>query len=79
MVAEETREGDVYYTLLKKLEQARQALGGQVFDVLGKIQFEGRPLRELLIQAIRYGEQPEIRARLEDEAKAMLTRDGEYE
>ncbi len=64
VVAEETREGDVYYTLLKKLEQARQALGGQVFDVLGKIQFEGRPLRELLIEAIRYGERPEIRARL---------------
>jgi superfamily II DNA or RNA helicase len=64
VVAEETREGDVYYTLLKKLEQARQALGGQVFDVLGKIQFEGRSLRDLLIQAIRYGEQPEIRARL---------------
>lgn len=64
VVAEETREGDVYYTLLKKLEQARQALGGQVFDVLGKIQFEGRPLRELLIQAIRYGERPEVRARL---------------
>ena len=64
LVAEETREGDVYRTLLEKLEQARQALGGQVFDVLGKIQFEGRPLRDLLIQAIRYGERPEIRARL---------------
>jgi len=64
LVAEETREGDVYRTLLEKLEQARQALGGQVFDVLGKLQFEGRPLRELLIEAIRYGEQPEIRARL---------------
>jgi len=36
LVAEETREGDVYRTLLEKLEQARQALGGQVFDVLGK-------------------------------------------
>ena len=48
LVAEETREGDVYRTLLEKLEQARQALGGQVFDVLGKIQFEGRPLRDLL-------------------------------
>jgi SNF2 family DNA or RNA helicase len=46
LVAEETREGDVYRTLLDKLEQARQALGGQVFDVLGKVQFEGRPLRE---------------------------------
>jgi SNF2 family DNA or RNA helicase len=64
LIAEETREGDVYYTLLKKLEQARQALGGQVFDVLGKIQFEGRPLRDLLIEAIRYGERPEIRAKL---------------
>ena len=64
LVAEETREGDVYRTLLEKLEQARQALGGQVFDVLGKLQFEGRPLRDLLIEAIRYGDQPEVRARL---------------
>ena len=53
LVAEETREGDVYRRLLEKLEQARQSLGGQVFDVLGKIQFEGRPLRELLISAWR--------------------------
>ncbi len=64
LVAEETREGDVYRKLLEKLEQARQALGGQVFDVLGKLQFEGRPLRDLLVEAIRYGEQPEVRARL---------------
>ncbi len=64
LVAAETREGDVYRTLLEKLEQARQALGGQVFDVLGKLQFAGKPLRELLIEAIRYGEQPEVRARL---------------
>ncbi|MGH7862901.1 MAG: helicase-related protein, partial [Candidatus Dormibacteraceae bacterium] len=64
LVAEETREGDVYRTLLEKLEEARKALGGQVFDVLGKLQFEGRALRDLLIQAIRYGERPEVRARL---------------
>jgi SNF2 family DNA or RNA helicase len=64
LVADETREGDVYRTLLDKLEQARQALGGQVFDVLGKLQFEGKPLRDLLIEAIRYGERPEVRARL---------------
>jgi SNF2 family DNA or RNA helicase len=38
LVAEETREGDVYRKLLEKLEQARLALGGQVFDVLGKLQ-----------------------------------------
>ena len=64
LVAEETREGDVYRKLLEKLAQARTTLGGQVFDVLGKLQFEGRPLRELLIEAIRYGDQPEVRARL---------------
>jgi len=64
LVAEETREGDVYLTLLEKLDEARKALGGQVFDVLGKMQFEGKPLRDLLIEAIRYGERPEVRARL---------------
>src|SRR5438876_65868 len=64
LVAEETREGDVYRTLLEKLNEARTALGGQVFDVLGRMQFEGRPLRDLLIEAIRYGERPEVRARL---------------
>ncbi len=64
LVAEETREGDVYRRLLEKLEQARQALGGQVFDVLGKVQFDGKPLRELLIEAIRYGERPDVKARL---------------
>jgi superfamily II DNA or RNA helicase len=64
LVAIETREGDVYHTLLEKLEEARAALGGKVFDVLGKLQFEGRPLRDLLVEAIRYGEQSEVRARL---------------
>jgi superfamily II DNA or RNA helicase len=64
LVAEETREGDVYRTLLEKLEEARKALGGQVFDVLGKLQFDGRRLRDLLIEAIRYGERPDVRDRL---------------
>jgi SNF2 family DNA or RNA helicase len=64
LVAEETREGDVYRRLLEKLDQARQSLGGRVFDVLGKLHFEGRSLKDLLIEAIRYGEQPEVRARL---------------
>lgn len=64
LVAVETREGDVYHTLLEKLDEARTALGGQVFDVLGKMHFEGKPLRELLIEAVRYGELPDVRARL---------------
>ncbi len=32
--------------------------------MLGKLYFEGRSLKDLLIEAIRYGEQPEVRARL---------------
>ena len=64
LVAEETREGDVYRTLLAKIEEARSALGGQVFDVLGRMQFKGRSLRDLMVDAIRYGEKPEVRARL---------------
>ena len=74
VVSDETREGDVYRKLLEKLEQARQSLGGQVFDVLGKLRFEGRPLRELLVEAIRYGEQPEVRARLTTSVSHALDR-----
>ena len=60
-VAEDAREGDVYRTLLEKLEPARQALGGQVFDVLGTLQFEDRPLWDLRIDALRCGERAEAR------------------
>ena len=74
LVADETREGDVYRKLLEKLEQARKSLGGQVFDVLGKLHFEGRPLRELMVEAIRYGEQPEVRARLDTAVDHALDR-----
>ena len=74
LVAAETREGDVYRRLLDKLEEARQALGGQVFDVLGKLQFEGRPLRELMIEAIRYGDRPEVRARLTQAVEQAVDR-----
>jgi len=74
LVAEETREGEVYRKLLEKLDEARGALGGKVFDVLGKVVFDGKPLRELLIEAVRYGEQPEIRARLQQVVDNALDR-----
>ncbi len=74
LLAEETREGDVYRTLLEKLEQARSTLGGQVFDVLGKLQFEGRSLRDLLIEAVRYGDLPEVHARLTREVAGAFDR-----
>lgn len=64
LVAAETREGEVYHRLLRKLEEERQALGGRVFDILGKVTFDNRPLRDLLIEAIRYGDRPDVRARL---------------
>ncbi|HQR31169.1 MAG TPA: helicase-related protein [Blastocatellia bacterium] len=64
LVAHKTREGEVYHTLLDKLDQARKALGGQVFDVLGKVHFDGKPLKELLIEAIRYGEKQDVLDRL---------------
>ncbi|NWJ47054.1 MAG: DUF3883 domain-containing protein [Chloroflexi bacterium] len=64
LVAADTREGEVYSRLLEKLKQERESLGGQVFDVLGKVTFDNKPLRELLLEAIRYGDSPQVRAKL---------------
>lgn len=63
LVARETREGEVYHRLLEKLEVESQALQGRVFDILGEV-FEETSLKDLLIQAIRYGDLPETRAKL---------------
>jgi superfamily II DNA or RNA helicase len=64
LVAGQTREGAVYQRLLEKLAIERDALDGQVFDVLGKL-FQDMPLRKLLVEAVRYGDDPATRARLE--------------
>lgn len=71
LVAEDTREGQVYLTLLQKLEQQREALGGEVFDVLGDA-FRDRPLRDLLMDAIRYGDRPEKRDELNQVIDATI-------
>lgn len=63
LCAANTREGEVYRRLLEKLEEARAALGGKVYDVLGEL-FEGQALRDLLVDAIRYGDRPEKKAEL---------------
>jgi len=63
LVAKETREGEVYYRLLTKIERESESLREKVFDILGEA-FESSPLKDLLIEAIRYGDQPEVRARL---------------
>ena len=71
LVAFETREGQVFQRLLEKLSEQSKELGGRVFDVLGDQIFED-PLRDLLIQAIRYGDQPEVRARLDEIVDAAV-------
>ncbi|UPT91406.1 DUF3883 domain-containing protein [Bradyrhizobium barranii subsp. apii] len=74
LVAKETREGDVYHRLLKKLEVESDALKGRVFDILGEV-FEETSLKDLLIQAIRYGDRPDVRARLTQKIDRVLDRD----
>jgi superfamily II DNA or RNA helicase len=63
LVATDTREGEVFQQLLDKVERQRKTLGGKVFDVLGET-FEDAPLRKLLLDAIRYGDRPEVKAQL---------------
>ena len=63
LVATNTREGEVFERLLEKIEEQRAAYGGKVFDVLGGA-FSDKPLRDLLLDAIRYGELPETRAKM---------------
>ena len=75
LVARETREGMVFQRLLDKLQQEREALGGKVFDVLGKVTFDNRSLRELLIEAVRYGNDPEVRDKLNRKVDLALDRE----
>ena len=72
LVAANTREGEVFTRLLQKVEEQRKAYGGRVFDVLGTA-FDEAPLRDLLIEAIRYGDLPETRAKMEQVIDATVT------
>jgi len=49
-------------------------LGGGVFDILGKM-FRQERLRDLLIEAIRYGDRPDVRSRLEQKVDNITDRD----
>lgn len=71
IVANETREGDVYYRLLTKIETISDAFKGKVFDVLGEA-FEERSLKDMLLEAIRYNDQPEVKARLKQVIDSAL-------
>ena len=66
MVARDTREGDVFTRLLAKIDQMSIAYNGNLFNVLGDADaFQERSLRDLLIEAIRYGDQPQVKAKLD--------------
>ena len=53
MIARDTREGEVLQRLFDKLEEERKALGDRVYDVLGRLEPDGRQLRDLIVRAIR--------------------------
>lgn len=72
LVAENTREGEVFTRLLDKVEEQRKAYGGKVFDVLGEA-FNEVPLRSLLVDAIQYGERADVRSRMHE----VIQRSGE--
>jgi SNF2 family DNA or RNA helicase len=71
LVAEDTREGQVFTRLFEKLEEQRKALGDQVFDVLGEA-FRDSSLRDLLLEAIRYGERPDVKNKLNQVVDATV-------
>ncbi len=73
MVAHETREGRVLERLFHKIEQQRNAYGGQVYDTLGDSEIN-RSLHEALMDAIRYGDNPAVLARTEQVLDAEIGR-----
>ena len=72
LVAQETRDGFVFQRLFQKLEEERQALGGKVFDILGKMTFDNKSLRDLLIEAVRYGNDSKVKDRLNQVVDSSL-------
>ena len=75
MVAKDTREGDVFTRLLAKIDQMAIAYNGNLFNVLGDTDaFQERSLRDLLIEAIRYGDQPQVKDKLNHIIDAGVSR-----
>lgn len=72
LVAEGTREGQVFTRLLGKMEEQRAAYDGRLFDVLGEA-FRDTPLRSLLMDAIRYGDDPARMAELDRVVNAEVS------
>ena len=74
VVAKNTREGRVLKVLLDKLERIRKELGSdKVFDVIGQ-QFSGRPLQDLIFQAVVEGREAET---IDEFNRVLLTKRAE--
>lgn len=66
LVAKNTREGEVYGKLLGKIETMGKAYSGRLFNVLGDGKaFDGKPLKDLMIRAIQYGDDPQVQDKLD--------------
>ncbi|MDD3588268.1 MAG: helicase-related protein, partial [Thermoguttaceae bacterium] len=74
LVSKETREGMVFHRLFEKLEQESVALHGKVFNVLGKLTFDNKSLRELLVEAVRYNNQEDVKRKLYEVVDHSLDR-----
>lgn len=72
LVADGTREGEVFQRLLDKIEEQKRAYGGKVFDVLGTSLGE-MSLTRLLRDAIRYGERADVRAKMHETIDAGVS------
>lgn len=65
MVSQNTREGRVLKVLLDKLERIRRELGNdKVFDIIGR-QFSGKPLAELIFEAVVVGKEDQAQREIE--------------
>ncbi len=78
LVATNTREGDVYKTLLDKIATIDKAYQGRLFNVLGDTKaFGERSLGDLIQEAIRYGDDPMVQARARHVVDATVGRDAQ--
>ncbi|QPK81223.1 DUF3883 domain-containing protein [Schaalia sp. ZJ405] len=65
LLADDTRESDVFGRLLTKIDTQEKAFRGKLFNVLGEQgAFRDHSLRDLLVEAIRFGDDPQVRDRL---------------
>ncbi|MGN9233946.1 helicase-related protein [Atopobiaceae bacterium HCP3S3_D6] len=75
LVADGTREGEVWHRLFQKLEQESETLHGRVFDVLGQVTYDDKTLSELLLDAIRRDSTPERQSYLDTVIDSSLDTD----